>query len=67
MSEIPTATHSGEFTIFGITLRCHRLDDGEAVIEADDLRALFNAMAGDCGDLDEAEVQAFMNFQRGRS
>lgn len=37
----PYATHSGELEIFGEKLRCYRLSDGRAVIDADDLRKFF--------------------------
>jgi len=64
-NEIPTATHSGEFTLMGIRMRVHRLDDGRAVIEAEDFAAFFNAMEGDCTELDEDELMGFMRFLHG--
>lgn len=35
----PYATHSGEMDFMGHKLRCYRLSDGRAVINADDLSA----------------------------
>lgn len=62
---IPSAVMHGEFTIFGVRLRCYVLDDGTRIIDADDLRALFEAMARpDCPELDQAELQAFATWSR---
>lgn len=44
--ELPVATHSGTVSIGGITLRCHRLNTGQTVIEREGVEALFAAMAG---------------------
>jgi hypothetical protein len=33
-----------EFTLFGVTLHCHVLSDGQRVIQEDDLRKLLLAM-----------------------
>lgn len=43
----PWATHSGVLEMFGHTLRCHRLSNGAAIIEADDMHEMLNAMAQD--------------------
>lgn len=44
IDELPTATHEGKLTIAGITLHVYRLDDGRALIDADDMAAFFDAM-----------------------
>lgn len=38
---LPHATHVGSLDLFGATLRCYRLNTGEAVIDGDDLETLF--------------------------
>ena len=38
---IPWATHSGVLTIAGTQLRCYRLNTGQAILDADDVAALF--------------------------
>jgi hypothetical protein len=35
------ATHEGVLEIAGIKLRCYRLNTGQAVFHADDMRAMF--------------------------
>ena len=42
---IPYATHWGEMDFMGHTLRCYRLSDGRAVINADDLDEFFKDFA----------------------
>ena len=42
--DIPTATHEGEQILFGVRVRSYRLDDGRAVIHADDFHALLEAL-----------------------
>jgi hypothetical protein len=42
--DIPKATHEGTATLFGVTVRTFRLDDGRAVIHADDFHKLIDAM-----------------------
>ncbi len=42
---IPAAVWEGEFTVFGVTVRCAVLDDGERVINAEDTHRLMKAMA----------------------
>jgi hypothetical protein len=37
--EIPTATHEGELTIGGITMRIYNLDNGKRVVDANDMNA----------------------------
>jgi hypothetical protein len=67
--DIPISTHQGEFTLFGVTLHCHVLSDGQRVIEADDINRLFEAMAEPC-TMDVADVktavEAFARWVRGR-
>ena len=38
---LPTVTHEGVFDIGEHKLRCYRLDDGRAIINADDFNAFF--------------------------
>lgn len=37
----PYATHAGALKVLGVVLRCYRLNTGEEIIHADDLRRLF--------------------------
>ena len=38
---LPFATHTGVIDLAGIKLRCYRLNDGRAIIDADDMNRLF--------------------------
>ncbi len=40
-AELPSVTHEGVLHIGEQQLRCYRLTDGRAIINADDLHALF--------------------------
>lgn len=41
---LPAVTHEGVLEIAGHRLRCYRLDDGRAIIHADDFHAFFGHM-----------------------
>lgn len=41
---LPHATHSGVWEFSGLRLRVYRLDDGRAIIDADDFRSLLATM-----------------------
>ena len=42
--DIPKVTHESEMEMLGVKLRVYRLDDGRAVIHADDFHALLAKM-----------------------
>lgn len=44
MVGLPYATHSGVLNLFGCSLRCYRLSDGNAIFDADDFNALIEKM-----------------------
>ena len=43
MGEIPHAVWSGSFNIFGVEIKCHVLENGQHIIEADSIRQLFDS------------------------
>jgi hypothetical protein len=43
-NDIPRATHEGVGEIFGVKVRTYHLDDGRAVIDADDFHKLLEAL-----------------------
>lgn len=45
-SELPYATHSGVLTVMGHQFKCFRLNTGEAVFDAEDVRAFFDGAIG---------------------
>jgi hypothetical protein len=63
-SELPTPVWSGTFTIWGVELHCHVLDNGQRIIEAADVERLFTAPRGSA---DDPDLLAFVRWQRGRS
>lgn len=42
--ELPHVTHSGVLSIAGMRLRCYRLSDGRAIINAEDMRPMLEAI-----------------------
>jgi hypothetical protein len=42
--ELPKAIAESQFTLFGVTLKCYVLDNGERIIDAKDMENLFEAM-----------------------
>lgn len=42
--KLPTAVWSGTFKIFGVTIRCYVLDNGQRIVDASDLHTLLHAM-----------------------
>jgi len=48
-SELPHVTHSGVLDIAGHRLRVYRISTGQAIIDADDFNAFFNAGLGGSG------------------
>jgi hypothetical protein len=58
-------THSGSFHLFGVDVKCHRLDDGRSIIEAESMERLFAAMAEPGREVDAAEMEAFARWQKG--
>lgn len=43
-SDLPHATHKGVLDLFGHSLRCYRLNTGEAVFDADDFKKFWEGM-----------------------
>ena len=63
MSEIPQSVWSGTFTIFGVEVKCHCLDDGSRIIEADSMEELMEAM--EAPDEPLGDIEAFMRWNDG--
>lgn len=49
------ATHEGQLEIFGSTIRCYQLNDGQRVFDADDLARIVGGMT-EADDGDTVEV-----------
>lgn len=43
--QIPQSIGSGSFTLFGVEIKCHVLNDGQRIIEAESMENLFETMA----------------------
>jgi hypothetical protein len=65
MSDLPVAVWTGEFTLFGVTLRCHVLDDGRRIIDADDIAELLLGSPTDPDIWDLREMQELLAWCRG--
>jgi hypothetical protein len=59
---------SGSFHIFGVTVKCHVLSDGQRIIEADSLKALLKAMSmpARAADDETSDLYAFAEWRSGR-
>lgn len=60
----PVSVWSGSFHILGVDVRCHVLDDGQRIIEADSMTALFEAMEASTAEL--GDLEEFRRWQAGR-
>jgi hypothetical protein len=67
LGDLPHSVWSGTFRVYGTTLRCHVLSDGQRVIDADDVERLFAGMGNGAGGAPEelAELTEFIRWQRG--
>jgi hypothetical protein len=63
--KLPKAVWSGVFTIWGIELKCHVLDDGQRVIDVDDFHKFIDALEGGMPMQDDADLMAFARWQWG--
>lgn len=61
-SEIPTAIWSGTFKLMGVELKCHMLNDGQRVIEAESVNKFMEKLTD--GELDLKDVKAMTDFFR---
>lgn len=64
MTDIPKAVWSGSFLLFGVEMKCHVLEDGRGIIEADSMAQFLEAL--ECGGADPGDVVGFANWQRGK-
>ena len=64
--EFPHSVWQGSFVLFGVTLQCHVLDDGQRIIEQASVDALFDALdKSNCEDLENiAAVHEFHKFHQ---
>lgn len=63
---IPKAIAEGSFRLFGVTVRAYVLDDGQRILNAEDVAALLAAMANPtAAELDESEVRRYSEFMKG--
>jgi len=59
---LPKPRWSGSFDLFGVTVRCHVLEDGRRIIEAESMAALLAAMESGA---EPGDIQGFARWQRG--
>ena len=65
--QTPAAVSESIFTIFGVTLRCYVLDNGQRVINGEDMERLFAHMTSDAELLDnDPEMVSFQAWREGR-
>ena len=61
---LPQAIWSGTFTVFGVEMKCHVLNDGRRVIEEESIKELLEAW-GSSDNLPLGEIDTFARWQRG--
>lgn len=64
MSDVPHSVWQGSFSVFGVEVKCHVLDDGQRIIEIDSMKALLAAMAGDNNITSPGESPDLTEFAR---
>ena len=62
--DLPKAVWSGTFTLFGITLNCAVLDNGQRIVEAESFHAFLRAMEENPSIVDTKELEAFQEWYR---
>ena len=60
----PVSVWQGELNLLGVTLHVHVLDNGQRIIEADDMYAFMEAMASGA-EVDQDEAAAFARWMHG--
>ena len=63
MSELPKVVKTGEFNLYGVTVKCHVLDNGRRVLEDESLALLFERM-GDCSGDYKGDIEAFCKWAK---
>ena len=64
MMELPRSIWEGLFNLFGVEVRCHVLEDGQRIIEADSIARLFGAMASS-DEMDRSAMEEFTQWLKG--
>ena len=62
MDGIPTAVWEGTFEMYGVTVNCYVLDNGMRIVNADDMAAMFDAMAT---STELGDIEGFARWQKG--
>jgi len=62
-SDIPNSVWFGTFRVFGVDVRCHVLSDGLAIIEAESMTDLIEAMEAPEGR-DIGDLENFISWQQ---
>ena len=67
MIDAPKSVWQGTFRLFGVDVKCHVLDNGQRIIEADSLEELFTAIDDDIiRDPASADANEFFSWCKGR-
>jgi len=65
-SDIPRAIWSGTFTVMGVELKCHMLDSGQRIIEAESMNEFMEKLTdGELDPMDVEDMTEFYRWQRG--
>lgn len=62
VSDLPKAVWSGTFRVYDVDLKCHTLDNGQRIIEADSMAEFLEAIGfGEAG----SDFDDFVRWQKG--
>jgi hypothetical protein len=64
VTDIPKSVWSGSFNVFGVELKCHVLDNGQRVIDADSVADFFNLMADAEVPAEDPDMDEFVRWFR---
>ncbi len=64
MTDIPKSVWSGSFNVFGVELKCHVLDNGQRVIEADSMADFLNGVADADVPAEDPNLDEFVRWFR---
>lgn len=62
---VPQAVSEATFTLFGVTLRCYVLDNGQRVIHSDDVYAFIDALAYGDGSNPNDSMESLARWLKG--
>lgn len=64
VNDLPKSVWSGSFNVFGVELKCHMLDNGLRIIDADSIDKFLNGLANADVPAEDPNIEEFMKWFR---